>query len=765
MLRHNRTALVVLIVAILFLTLGVAFVVLRFVTPYDGARLQPGADGVWQSNGVVISPLDEQTNGLRKDDLVVAIDGRSLESFAQALFGWSAPRPQWSIGQKVIYTVVREGRTVNVAVIPTNYPWAAVFAEEWGAIVFALVNLLVAGFVFFKRPDEAAARVLFLGAAGMASATTWSFGLQVSDIVGAAGWWLYVATTSGGYLMVWPAMLHLALIFPQPRPIVLRWRWLIPVIYLVPYTVQFAMMIVTRITVPSALQWLATLGGVVGPIQLVYVTLAIIVGVRNYRSSRDPISRRQVRWVLFAAGVAGITGIVFGVIPELVVGQALLSWSVLALFGLLVPLALAFAILRYRLFDIDILINRTLVYGTLTVSTMALYVFIVGYVGNLFQASDRSAIAFLTTGLVAVLFQPMRERLQRWVNRLMYGERDDPYAVLSRLGQRLEATIAPEAVLPTIVETVAQTLKLPYVAIALKQGDELKTVAASGLAIGEPLVLPLVYQSEIIGQLILSPRARGEDFSPADRHLLDNIAREAGVAAHAVRLTTDLQRSRERLVTAREEERRRLRRDLHDGLGPALASLNLKIDAARNLISLDPVTANALLADLKTQTQAAIADIRRLVYELRPPALDELGLVSAIREQGAQYDGNARGLRVSVVASPQDLPPLPAAVEVAAYRIALEALTNVVRHAHARRCEIRVAWNDVGGRKGSPLLQLEIVDDGVGLSPRHRTGVGLSSMCERAAELGGTCVIEAAVGGGTRVFARLPLPEKAEALN
>lgn len=765
MLRHNRTALVVLFIAILLLTLGVAFVVLRFVTPYDSARLQPGARAVWQSNGVVISPLDEQPNGLRKDDLVIAIDGRSLESFAQSLFDWSAPRPQWSIGQEAIYTVVREGRTVNVAVTLTNYPFAAVFAEEWGAIVFALAILPVAGFVFFKRPDEAAARVLFLGAAGMVSATTWSFGLHASDIVGAVGWWLYIATTIGGYLMVWIAMLHLALIFPQPRPIVSHWRWLIPMIYLVPYTIQLAVMIVTRLTVPSALQWLATLGRVVGPIHLVYATLAIIAGVHNYRSSRDPISRQQVRWVLFATGVAGITSIVFGVIPELVVGQALLSWSVLALFGLLVPLALAFAILRYRLFDIDILINRTLVYGALTVSTMALYAFVVGYVGNQVQVSDRSIIAFLTTGVVAVLFQPLRERLQRGVNRLMYGERDDPYAVLSRLGQRLEATIAPEAVLPTIVETVAQALKLPYAAIALQEGNEIKTVAAYGLAIGEPLVLPLVYQSEIIGQLMLSPRARGEDFSPADRHLLDNIAREAGVAAHAVRLTTDLQRSRERLVTAREEERRRLRRDLHDGLGPALASLTLKIDATRNLLSSDPAAADALLADLKMQTQSAIADIRRLVYELRPPALDELGLVSALREQAAQYGGGSNGLQVSVVVSPQDLPPLSAAVEVAAYRIALEALTNVVRHAHARRCEIRVAWNDAGDGKGSSLLQLEIIDDGGGISPTHRAGVGLSSMCERAAELGGICSIELASGGGTRVFARLPLREKAEAPN
>jgi len=166
-----------------------------------------------------------------------------------------------------------------------------------------------------------------------------------------------------------------------------------------------------------------------------------------------------------------------------------------------------------------------------------------------------------------VLVQPLRQRLQRGVNRLLYGERDEPYAVLSRLGRRLEGTLAPDAVLPAIVETVAGALKLPYAAIALREGECLAVVAAFGQPVGDPLRLPLVYRHEAVGELLLAPRAPGEPFSPADRRLLDDLARQAGVAAHAVRLTADLQRSRERLVTLREEERRRLRRDPHDGLG------------------------------------------------------------------------------------------------------------------------------------------------------------------------------------------------------
>ena len=427
---------------------------------------------------------------------------------------------------------------------------------------------------------------------------------------------------------------------------------------------------------------------------------------------------------------------------------------------LLIPLSIGIAVLRYHLFDIDILINRTLVYGALTVSVVGIYVLVVSYLSVLFQTTQGAgqlAISVLATGLVALLFQPLRIRLQRGINRLMYGERDDPYAVLSRLGQRLEATLAPEAVLPPIVETVKESLKLSYTAITFKQDDELVIAAASGTPNNEALRLPLVYQGEVVGQLLLGARAPGEKFSSADQRLLEDLAREAGVAVHAVlltanlqRMTTDLQRSRESLVTTREEERRRLRRDLHDGLGPTLASLVQLLDTARTLVSRDPETTARLLGDVKDQLKVAITDIRRLVYALRPPVLDELGLVSAIDEHIGRYN-QQNGLAV-LLEAPNPFPPLPAAVEVAAYHIALEALTNVARHANAQTCRIRLSFQ--GG------LHLEIIDDGVGLPPDCQAGVGFSSMRERAAELGGECKIERGATHGTRVWARLPLPSE-----
>jgi len=492
---------------------------------------------------------------------------------------------------------------------------------------------------------------------------------------------------------------------------------------------------------------------------LVVGGLGIGMGAQIYRYVRvsGPVQRQQTKWVVFGAAAA-IIGQVAGILiapssPQTGRSALLADLAGITIVNcsfLLIPLAIGIAILRYRLWDIDIIINRTLVYSALTASVAGLYVLVVGALGALVQSRGNLLISLVATGLVAVLFQPLRDRVQRAVNRLLYGDRDDPYAVLSRLGQRLETTLAPDAVLPTIVETVKEALKLPYVAIMLRQGEEFRTMAESGRSMGEPVRLPLVYQSEIVGRLLLAPRAPGETFSPLEWQLLDDLARQAGIATHAVRLTADLQHSRERLVTTREEERRRLRRDLHDGLGPQLAALTLKLETARNRLTHDPL-ADALLADITERTQAAVADIRRLVYALRPPTLDEFGLVAALREGAAPHSQPEKNTVSITVDAPERLPPLPAAVEVAAYRIAQEALTNVVRHAAARICVIRLTFDEPAG-----LLWLEIQDDGRGLPTMRRTGVGLQSMRERAEELGGSCEIESVPGGGTRIRARLP---------
>jgi len=432
--------------------------------------------------------------------------------------------------------------------------------------------------------------------------------------------------------------------------------------------------------------------------------------------------------------------------------------ALLRLLTLLFPISFTIAILRHRLWEVDVWINRTVVYGGLTAVILTLYGLTVGLMSNLFQSDSSLVLSVLATGLIAILFNPVRQRLQTAVNRLMYGERDDPITVLTALGRRLAETAVPAETLPALVETIAQTLRLPYVAVvgrgAGEQGSVASLTGAEEILAEYHLPLatrhlplatfPLIYQSETIGQLLVSPRAPGETFNPAEQRLLENVARQAGTAVYAAQLTNDLQRSRERLVTTREEERRRIRRDLHDGLGPQLATLSLKVDAARNYLTHDATAADHLLTELKSEIQSAISDIRLLVNELRPAALDQLGLVSALREHIARQNGN---LQITLTA-PDHLPTLSAAVEVAAYRIALEALTNTIRHAQAHTCQLHLQINNG--------FHLQIRDDGVGLPIGYQAGIGLSSMRERTAELGGTFHIESIPGSGTVISVQLP---------
>lgn len=487
------------------------------------------------------------------------------------------------------------------------------------------------------------------------------------------------------------------------------------------------------------LSWVALGIGMVGSVA------ALVVRFRGARG----ILRDQMKWLVYAAGmmVAGLvaSGLVYAIWPGVELAEEIsIELTSLSVFAIAVGATIA--IVRHRLYDIDIVVNRTLVYGALSAIVVGVYVLVVVSLARIFQARGSFGPSLLATGIVAVMVLPVRDRLQRAVNQLMFGEREDPYRVLSRLSQRLEGTFAPEEVLPTIVETVAQALKLPYAAIVLQDGDGFRTACEYGRPSAETLHLPLAYQGQVIGRLVWARRDPTESFTPAEERLLADIAHQAGVAVRAVQLTADLQRSREHLVTTREEERRRLRRDLHDGLGPVLAGIAMRLDAARNLLPQDPERVGVMLEDLKAQTQEAVGDIRRLVYALRPPALDELGLVSALREHIGGLQTN--GLRI-VVHAPDRLPPLPAAIEVAAYRIAQEAVTNVIRHARARECRVSISIADA--------LEVEVVDDGVGIGMDMRAGVGLTSMRERTAELGGTCVIEATPTGGTRIAVRLPL--------
>ncbi len=391
------------------------------------------------------------------------------------------------------------------------------------------------------------------------------------------------------------------------------------------------------------------------------------------------------------------------------------------------------AIYRYRLFDARRVLSRTLVYAGLTACVLAIYFALAAVVGAFVRGTVSQPVAVIAAVAVAL---PIHDVLRRRVTRLVYGDRDDPYAALVRLGRRLEDAAELDDVLPAVARTIRRALRLDFVGIEVGE-----TTVRAGTDHGEGDRFPLVFAGETIGSLTVS-RPEGRPPGPDEARLLDGIIRQVAAAGHAVALTMDIRRSREQLVTATEEERRRLRRDLHDGLGPGLAGVVLGLHRAQRQIPSDPGAAVAQLDTLSQQTQEAIAEVRRLVDGLRPAALDELGLVAALTQRAESFGG-------ITVTGPDPVPDLPAAVEVAVYRIAVEAMTNISRHARAGHATVRIS---VGGD-----LELEITDDGEGLPDAFRSGVGISSMRERAAELGGRCTVEPASPRGTRVRATIPL--------
>ncbi len=359
----------------------------------------------------------------------------------------------------------------------------------------------------------------------------------------------------------------------------------------------------------------------------------------------------------------------------------------------------------------------------------------------------------LALALIAATYTTVSAYLSQGVHHLIYGQHDDAFEVVERVHEHLRADTSADSLLPTLAATLSDTLKLPYVAIRTMQDGSAPpdgrphttTTYGTMPPHAELTTIPLRYQDRTLGTLRVSSRRSRDRLSNADLRLLDTLASQVGITLYAAQLTEALQTSRAQLVTAREEERRRIRRDLHDGLGPTLASLRMQLSAARRLVRDTPDEAEQLIDELRDDVSHATADIRRLVYELRPPMLDELGLVVAIRN----FKLSGSPTQLDVVA-PEPMPRLSAAVEVAVYRIASEAIHNVIKHAGATTCVVEISV-------GAGQLTLSVTDDGHYMPAGHTSGMGLRSMRERAAELGGTFSVQPTNADGTCILVQLPL--------
>lgn len=622
--------------------------------------------------------------------------------------------------------------------------------------VWITITAAVAWLVAVRRPGNPCGWLLgaaaFLASLGMSS-------LEVAQArigAGGEGISVEVAAWLGAWLTVpgFASFIFLLLRFPSGELPSSRWRWVERMalagtalatvsVAFDPGPLEATPSLDNPFGVAALEPALTVIENVGAPLLAASGITAVFSLIARYRRA-GTTRREQLKWIAYSTIFLVLTGMLAGAVESAgALNEASFYLVVLGLSAL--PASIGIAILRHRLFDIDLLINRTIVYTAMTIGVIGFYVAIVGSLTGVIGSRVSLGASLIATAVVAIAFNPVREGLQALVNRLMYGQRDDPYSVLAGLAQRLEEVEAREAVLPAVVEGLADSLRLPYVAIRIHGGEGDGAVFEHGKPGERTVSLSMSHHAEEVGELIVSPRSGEDSIGPADRDLLTDLARQIGPAARAVRLADDLQRSRASIVRAREEERRRLRRDLHDGLGPELAGISLGIGAAARMVDTDVDALKELMSKLDTQLKEAISNVRTIVAGLVPPELERLGLVGAVQERSATFSTSG-DLEVGVSAS--ELPPLPAAVEVAAYRIVLEALANVAKHSGASRCSVTL-WVEDG-------LKLEIADDGRGVPPDHATGTGLVSMRERAEELGGTLSMSSGATG-TRLVAHLPI--------
>ena len=628
---------------------------------------------------------------------------------------------------------------------------SVLYASGWDASVVAgiVLALLVAysvtavgtSVVVYRACSDAPA-ALMISTVLLAHGLTWP---MVSDAL--SGRWIVVDVVGTGlaiYGLV--GFLCLGFVFPDGHFVPSWTRWVVAVL-----GVDVALTSAGARWIPSIVD--ALVGGVVA------VILVYSVAFR-YRRVSTALERRQTRSVgLVLVAVAAsylLVGSADALVADSTEGIVLAEFAALTVYTLgfaTLPRAIGAATLRQGLWGARRVLRRALALTAVTAILVLVYLVVVvaAAVGSDYVVGPAGTA--LGAVAVALMLDPVRRRVSLWASRLTLGDREDAGAAVVRLAQRLDEANTPEESLLAVLSAVRDAVRCPGAAVT-----DGPITACDGIAPGpDAWHQRLVHHGEQVGTLRVANRPGHDDFDEVDRRLLAELTRSVSVAVHgllqqsaAARMARDLQASRERLIVAQEEERRRLRRDLHDRLGPILAGQVLRLETAAELVVKNPGEAVALVRRGAEEAAGSLAEVRRVVDGLRPPEIDDAGLDEALRRRAAQLGGN-----VVVRRPPRPLPDLPAAVEVAAYHIASEAMTNSVRHASGATCWARLAVED-------HALMVVIEDDGPGLpvsaeGATTRSGAGLSTMADRAAELGGTLRCVSRLTGGTRIIARLPL--------
>jgi signal transduction histidine kinase len=616
-------------------------------------------------------------------------------------------------------------------------------------VLVSVAMLGLAWWLLRRRPGELAAHAFLVFAVGWASddVSSWAWATPL-DLI-ARPWataWAYLGTA--GYVVSGVAILLFALSFPRPVGWFRRRPWLLVSTAPLLFSAWLAGWAAVRGPRIDELARLDIVAEVIWEPCVLMALLVMIVRWVRLRSDAEARRRAQIVVLGFATAIAVMLIGKWIAIPAGTFGFGLVL--------LIFPASVAVAVAKRDLFELDVALNRGLVAVVCGGALLGLYL---GAAAVTVALSGRSGpvAALPGAGLVAVAFAPVRAAAQRVITHRLFGTGGDPQLVMHRLGLRLEASDDPESLLAAVVDTAAESLRLPYVAVELWSGTGWQATRQRGRRPTHVESFDISVGDEVVGRLVVAPRPDVKTLSPMDRQLLSDLARHSGVAARVAALLTDLRAAQQRLLVAREEERFRIHRDLHDGLGSTLVGLTLQLEVAADLAGDGEL--GALARRIHGEAARATEDVRRIVRELRPGELEELGLAAAVAAAAARLRSpNAPTFDLD---TPSLLPELPAEVEDAAYKICLEAMTNVIRHSRATRCRIQL--RDTGTE-----LELEISDDGQGFDADSGAdtgadsggGTGLRSMRDRAAAAGGTVTVTADAGGGTSVLARLPLARR-----
>jgi signal transduction histidine kinase len=651
----------------------------------------------------------------------------------------------------------------------------APFGFRGATHVLALSIPAVGALLASRRPENSIGWIL-LGVGVVAGVQL--FAAEYGILAGASGnargaaignWvdsWLWVPITGA-------IAIYVFLLFPTGRPPSPRWRWLLwtGATGIILFGGSFFLgstdlgfrnpffrvgeAIVSPMLAVGSILYLTSVGGA-----------AASLVVRFRRSSGE--QRQQLRWfALAASSVALFAALTF--ISELLIHHetmARITSVGMVLSFVAVPAATGVAILKYRLYELDVVIRRAVLYGALVAAITLVYVGIVVGVGALVGSRDNLLLSILATAIIALAFQPLRERVGRFANRLVYGKRATPYEVLSEFAAGIGAVYSADEVLPRMARLLGEGTG-GETGVWVHVGEEIRLAAswpetgpAARVAAGPGDELPqfegwdrayaVRHRGEMLGALTVRKPPQ-EPMTEAEERLVASVASQAGLVLGNVRLIEELRASRQRLVTAQDEERRRLERDIHDGAQQQLVAMAVKLRLARTLASKDPAKAEQMLEQLQAENQDTLETLRDLARGIYPPLLADQGLAAAL-------DAQARKAALPVEVTTDGVGRFPQDAEAAAYFSCLEALQNVAKYAEASRVTVRL-WTEDG------TLAFAVEDDGKGFDPRRTpSGSGLRNMADRLEALGGSIELRSAPGEGTTVEGRIPAqPEVAAA--